>query len=105
MKYRTTLLVWVCLLAVPSMIGAQDGNDDPSFSSNIGISLSAPLGPLSRYASVVWGQITARVTILLGNMLLWASSCGTGSMHMILRFNHFALPRPPRLVDTVICSL
>ena len=33
-----------------------------------------------------------------------ASSCGTGSMHMTLRFNHFALLRPPRLVDTVIYS-
>jgi hypothetical protein len=55
MKYGTTLLVWVCLLAVPCVIRAQDGNDNPSFSSNIGMSLSAPLGPISRYASVGLG--------------------------------------------------
>jgi len=46
---------WVCLLALPCVIHAQEGNDDPSFSSNIGMSLSAPLSPISRYADLGLG--------------------------------------------------
>lgn len=54
MKLQTIFLVWFCLAIIPSCAyaqGAVNGDDDPSFSSSMGLSLSAPLSPVSHYVS------------------------------------------------------
>jgi len=51
------ILVWVCLLVVPSGLHAQfgPGNDDPSFAENWGLTSSLPVRPTSQYASAGLG--------------------------------------------------
>jgi len=62
MKHTAGLLIWMCLVAVPSGIHAfpsnahrHKGEDDPSFSSSIGLSLSAPLKPTAHFVSAGLG--------------------------------------------------
>lgn len=51
MNYRARLFIWICLLTIPSGIHAQNREDNPDFSSSIGMSISAPLAPTSRYVN------------------------------------------------------
>lgn len=58
MKYEIrllALLTWACLLAGPNGLHAQHGDDNPKFSSNIGMSISAPLSSLSHYVGAGLG--------------------------------------------------
>lgn len=58
MKFWTVFLAWLWLAIIPGHAYAQDradNDDDPSFSSSIGLSLSAPLSPISHYVSAGLG--------------------------------------------------
>jgi hypothetical protein len=57
MKFEAKFLLWVCLLAVPYSVYAQSapGDDDPSFTDNIGVTTSLPLRPISQYMSAGLG--------------------------------------------------
>lgn len=55
MHYATRLLIWICLIAVLSSVYVQGGDDNPSFSSSIGMPISAPLGSASHYVSAGLG--------------------------------------------------
>jgi len=49
---------WTCLLAFPGGIRAQvesGGDDNPNITTNLGIPLSIPLNPTSRFVSAGWG--------------------------------------------------
>jgi hypothetical protein len=54
MNHTIALTVAFCVLAAPSITRAQ-GNDNPSFTDSLGLSVSAPLGPISHYASIGLG--------------------------------------------------
>jgi len=51
MKSEAKILLWVCLIGVPCNVYAQSGpgDDDPSFTDNIGLTASLPLHPISQY--------------------------------------------------------
>ncbi len=53
MKFGINILLWMCLVVVPSSIHAQfePGNDDPSFTDNLGMTISLPVRPTSQYAT------------------------------------------------------
>ena len=57
MKCGINILLWTCLIVVPSSIHAQRGpeNDDPSFTDNLGLTTSLPLHPTSKYVSAGLG--------------------------------------------------
>jgi hypothetical protein len=55
MKRTIQFLVWICLVTAPTWIHAQDGDDDPSFTDSAGMTISAPLSPISHYASAGLG--------------------------------------------------
>jgi hypothetical protein len=57
MKTGAKILVWICLVTIPSSIHAQKGpgNDDPDITSNLGFTIGAPLNPTARYVSAGWG--------------------------------------------------
>ena len=57
MRRGIKILIWICLVVVPSSIHAQfeDGNDDPIVASNFGTTTSLPLHPISRYTSTGLG--------------------------------------------------
>jgi hypothetical protein len=55
MKRIAQFLVWMCLVAVPTWIHAQDLDDDPRFTDSAGMTISAPLGPIAPYASAGLG--------------------------------------------------
>lgn len=48
------LVVLLCILAAPRATRAQ-GNDDPSFTDSMAISMSKPLAPISRYTNTALG--------------------------------------------------
>jgi hypothetical protein len=50
MSCAIKILLWMCLIIVPSSIHAQSepGNDDPSFTDNLGLTASVPLHPTSQ---------------------------------------------------------
>jgi len=56
-KYGIKILLWMCLLVVPNNIHAQwgPGNDDPSFTDNLGLTTSLPLHPTSQFMSAGLG--------------------------------------------------
>ena len=56
-KCGIKILLWMCLVVVPSSIHAQRGpeNDDPSFADNLGLTTSLPLHPTSKYVSAGLG--------------------------------------------------
>lgn len=51
MRYALSFLICMILAVVPTSIRAQHGDDNPSFSSSMGLSLSAPLIPTRHYVS------------------------------------------------------
>ena len=55
MRYALRFLICMTLGAVPTTIQAQHGDDNPSFSSSMGLSLSAPLSPTKHYVSTGLG--------------------------------------------------
>ncbi len=57
MKTAIRVLLWMSLLLITSSTHAQteSGNDDPSFTSNLGMPLSVPLNPTARFVSGGWG--------------------------------------------------
>jgi hypothetical protein len=57
MKYGMKILLWICMVAVPSSIHAQleVGNDDPSYASNVGMTIGLPLHPTSQFVSAGLG--------------------------------------------------
>jgi hypothetical protein len=58
MKCGINILLWMCLVVVPSSIHAQfePGNDDPRFTDNLGLTTSLPLHPTSRFVSTGLGM-------------------------------------------------
>jgi hypothetical protein len=56
-KCGINILLCTCLIVVPSSIHAQfePENDDPSFTSNLGLTTSLPLRPTSQYATAGLG--------------------------------------------------
>src|SRR5260221_9620246 len=58
-KYRIRILLWSCLVGLPSVAWAQDvefsGNDDPSVTTSLGIPLSVPLAPMRDHVGFAWG--------------------------------------------------
>jgi hypothetical protein len=55
MRYALAFLICMTLGAVPESIQAQHGDDNPSFSSSMGLSLSAPISPIRHYVSTGLG--------------------------------------------------
>jgi hypothetical protein len=52
MRSMVAVLIWISLVLLPASIDAhQRGDDNPSFSSSMGLSISAPLNPLGHYVS------------------------------------------------------
>jgi hypothetical protein len=58
MRYVTTILLLIHLVAIPCGVHAQEGtgNDNPSVTSSLGLSLSAPLSPTSQHVSFAAGM-------------------------------------------------
>jgi hypothetical protein len=56
-KSGTKILLWICLVLVPSGVHAQfgPGTDDPSFTDNMGLTIGLPVHPTSQYASAGLG--------------------------------------------------
>jgi hypothetical protein len=54
MNHTMALVVSLCMLAAPCITRAQ-GTDDPNFTDSLAISVSKPLGPISRYTSTALG--------------------------------------------------
>jgi len=50
-RYGLIIIACMCLSAVPCSIHAQGGDDNPAFSSNLGISTSVPLGTTAHYVT------------------------------------------------------
>jgi hypothetical protein len=71
-KYRIRLLLWICVVALPSVAWAQDqdvefsGNDNPSVTTNLGIPLSAPLAPMGDHVGFAWGVTRVLATTSTG---------------------------------------
>ena len=55
MKTPIRIFIWMGLLLVPGSMYAQKGNDDPSFTSNVGVHLSLPQNPTAHFLSEGWG--------------------------------------------------
>jgi hypothetical protein len=58
MRYVTTILLLIHLVVSPCGVRAQEGtgNDNPSVTSSLGLSLSAPLSPTSQHVSFAAGM-------------------------------------------------
>ena len=57
MKTAIRVLFWISLLLITPSMRAQteSGNDDPSFTSNLGVPFSVPLNPTAHFISGGWG--------------------------------------------------
>jgi hypothetical protein len=52
---RGFLCMSLLLIACSAQAQTESGNDDPSFTSNLGVPLSVPLNPTARFISGAWG--------------------------------------------------
>jgi len=59
-KYSIAILLWISLTALPRAAWAQEenGNDNPSVTTSLGMPLSAPLNPMGEHAAFGWGLST-----------------------------------------------
>jgi len=59
-KCRLAIFLWISFMAIPFVACAQEGhgNDDPSVTTSMGMSLSGPLNPMSKHTSLGWGVST-----------------------------------------------
>ena len=57
MKYRLGILLWISIMALSCTVRAQEGpgNDNPDATTNLGMTLGAPLNPMGEHAAFGWG--------------------------------------------------
>jgi hypothetical protein len=57
MKFGIKVLLWMCVVVLPSSVHAQfePGDDDPGFTDNLGMTISLPLRPISQFATAGLG--------------------------------------------------
>jgi hypothetical protein len=84
MKHKLSLLACVCLLTAPRALRAQEGNDNPSVTSSAAVVGSAPLGPISQFASAGVGldfsggyNFTRRHALITEFMWNWLYASGS----------------------------
>jgi Outer membrane protein beta-barrel domain len=60
LKYRVGVFLWFFFATFPSAIWGQEGpgNDNPSVTTSLGTTLSAPLNPMGKNAAFGWGVST-----------------------------------------------